>query len=288
MTYSGRNSPDKITCFTLFVDSISKKVFVHFQHSTSTQETLVGKQRFERNAYQYNVTIKSYRADNGVFRSKDFKSDIDKNNQHITYCGVGAHHQNGVAECHIRTIVEKARTSLLHASSRWPSAEVDTELWTYAVNLAVFQWNHTPRRELQYLCPEEAFTGISKPRTKPSSFKALFHPFGCPVLVLETALQNGQSLPKFDPRSRMGVYLGHSSEHASSVALVLNPKTGIISNQYHLVFDDKFETISTNDHTKTGQLALWTDISRRINAVASDDLISFTPEEVNPTVTTNS
>ena len=44
MTYSGRNSPDKITCFTLFVDSISKKVFVNFQHSTSTQETLFGKQ----------------------------------------------------------------------------------------------------------------------------------------------------------------------------------------------------------------------------------------------------
>ena len=214
------------------------------------------------------------------------KSAIDKNNQHITCCGVGAHHQNGVAERHIRTIVEKARTSLLHASTKWPSAEIDTEL-TFAVNLAVYQWNHTPRRDLHYLCPEEAFTGIKKPLTKPETFRKLFHPFGCPVLVLETALQNGQSLPKFDPRCRMGVYLGHSSEHASNVALVLNPKTGIISNQYHLVFDDKFKTISTESFTKTSQLALWDDVSKRLNAVESNPCISFSPESFNPKQTTN-
>jgi hypothetical protein len=58
MTYSGRDRPDKINCFTLFVDSICKKIFVHFQHSTSTEETLLGKQLFEHLAYQYNVTIK--------------------------------------------------------------------------------------------------------------------------------------------------------------------------------------------------------------------------------------
>jgi Reverse transcriptase (RNA-dependent DNA polymerase). len=175
----------------------------------------------------------------------------------------------------------------LHASTKWPSAEVDTELWTYAVNLAVFQWNHTPRRNLHYLCPEEAFTGIKKSSSTSATIKQLFHPFGCPVLVLKTALQNGQSLPKFDPRCRMGVYLGHSSEHVSNVALVLNPKTGIISNQYHLVFDDKFETILSTDTSKTGQLALWTDISKRINAVESDPTISFTPDVFNPSPLTN-
>ena len=85
----------------------------------------------------------------------------------------------------------------------------------------------------------------------------------------------------------MGVYLGHSSEHAGNVALVLNPKTGIISNQYHLVFDDKFETISTDFPTKTGQLALWNDISKRINAVESNPCITFSPEIFNPPSTTN-
>ena len=49
--------------------------------------------------------------------------------------------------------------------------------------------------------------------------------------------------PKWDPRSRVGIYLGHSPTHAGSVALVLNPKTLYVSPQYHVVFDDHFTTV---------------------------------------------
>ena len=31
--------------------------------------------------------------------------------------------------------------------------------------------------------------------------------------------------------------------HAGSVALVMNPKSGLVSPQFHLVFDDNFETV---------------------------------------------
>ena len=49
--------------------------------------------------------------------------------------------------------------------------------------------------------------------------------------------------PKWDPRSRLGIYVGRSPFHAGNVALVLNPQTGHISPQYHVVFDDTFSTV---------------------------------------------
>ena len=37
--------------------------------------------------------------------------------------------------------------------------------------------------------------------------------------------------------------MGHSPSHAGSVALVLNPTSGHISPQFHVVFDDTFGTV---------------------------------------------
>ena len=77
------------------------------------------------------------------------------------------------------------------------------------------------------------------------------HTFGCPVYVLDHRLQSSSiGPPKWEPRSRLGIYIGRSPFHAGSVALVLNPRTGLVSPQYHLVFDDDFSTvpfISSND-----------------------------------------
>ena len=62
---------------------------------------------------------------------------------------------------------------------------------------------------------------------------------------MDAKLQGGiGGLPKWDPRSRLGIFVGHSPGHASVVALVLNPRTGLVSPQYHVVFDDTFSTIS--------------------------------------------
>jgi hypothetical protein len=41
----------------------------------------------------------------------------------------------------------------------------------------------------------------------------------------------------------MGQFLGFSREHSSTVALVRKLHTGHVSPQYHVVFDDKFETV---------------------------------------------
>ena len=63
--------------------------------------------------------------------------------------------------------------------------------------------------------------------------------------VLDSILQSGMSaFPKQDPRAKMGIYVGPSPCHASNVALVLNPRTGHISPQLHVIFDENSTTVT--------------------------------------------
>ena len=72
-----------------------------------------------------------------------------------------------------------------------------------------------------------------------------YHIFGCPVYILDSRLQtNPKGVPKWEPQYRLGIYAGHSPAHAGSVALVLNPKTGLVSPQYHVVYDDQLITVN--------------------------------------------
>jgi hypothetical protein len=73
----------------------------------------------------------------------------------------------------------------------------------------------------------------------------MYHTFGLPRFVLDSCLQSGVGgAPKWEPRYCLGMYVDHSPSHAGSVALVLNPRTGHVSPQFHVVFDDHFTTVS--------------------------------------------
>ncbi len=72
----------------------------------------------------------------------------------------------------------------------------------------------------------------------------IYHSSGSPCFVLDSCLQSGiGGAPKWEPRSCLGTYVGHSPSHAGLVALVLNPRTGHVSPQFHVVFDDHFTTV---------------------------------------------
>jgi hypothetical protein len=68
------------------------------------------------------------------------------------------------------------------------------------------------------------------------------HPFGCPVYVLTKPDEKGS---KWEERSRIGINLGNSPTHAGRVSLVLNIETGLVSPQFHVEFDDLFNTVPT-------------------------------------------
>jgi hypothetical protein len=211
------------------------KVHISFHHSTSADEAVFAKHRFERLAAEHGIHIHKYYGDNGVFATNQFKSSCQTLNQIFDFSGVGAKHQNGVVERMIGTITCRAQTMLLHAICHWPDA-ISEEFWPFALKLAVDIHNYTPGDS--GLSPDEIFSGIKSTRNR---FRD-FHPFGCPVFVLEASLQDGHLIPKWKPRSRMAVYLGNSPNHATTVPLVLNLSTGLVSPQYHLVFDDHFST----------------------------------------------
>jgi Reverse transcriptase (RNA-dependent DNA polymerase) len=225
---------------TIFVDHYSGLSFVHLQQSTSSEETLSAKNAFELYANTYGVKIDHYHADNGRFSDKMWRNDVLEKGQRLTFSGVGAHHQNGRAEKRIRDLQELTRTSLLHAKKRWDVA-IDAHLWSYALRYANDCINNTP------------FPGCDRPPIELFSGSTVsinirdHHPFGCPAYALDANLQGGKKIPKWSSRAKLGIYLGRSPYHARSVGLVLSTTSGLVSPQFHVRYDDVFETVQNID-----------------------------------------
>ena len=113
---------------------------------------------------------------------------------------------------------------------------ISTILWPYALKAASITYSQLHLNKYG-LSPEQRFSGYS---VQPLISNR--HPCACPVFVMTDPARENES-PKWDPKSRVGIYLGHSSTHAGLVALVLNPKMLYVSPQYHVVFNDHFTTV---------------------------------------------
>ena len=72
-----------------------------------------------------------------------------------------------------------------------------------------------------------------------------FHTFGCPVCILDACIQSvgGGGPTKWYPIAHLIIYICHSQSNAGSVELVFNPRSGLVYPQFHLVFNDNFETV---------------------------------------------
>lgn len=193
----------------------------------------------ERSANEEGIRIKAYHSDNGIFASDTFKTECTTHGQKLTFSGVGAHHQNGVAERNIKTISHWARANMLHAAYYWHEY-ANVKLWPQAVDYAVWVFNRLPSTT-SGLSPNELWS--SAVSTGYDLRRAC--PFGCPVYVLDPKLQDGGKIPKWDTRTRRGMFVGFSAHHSSLVPLVLNITTGKITPQFHVVFDEHFQTVSS-------------------------------------------
>jgi len=225
------------SCGTLFVDHASGKIVNFCQYSNNADETIRNKHRLESHARQVGVTVKGYHADNGVFASKAFKDDCDLLHQAYSFSGVGAHHQNGIAERNIKTVAQWAWANMLHFAHHWP-AKAKVCFWPQAIEYAIWIFNRMPNLT-NGLSPNEIWSSCRAPTEE---FHRA-HVFGCPVYVLDATLQDGHKIPKWAPRARLGIFLGFSTLHSSQVPIVMNVDTGKISPQFHVIFDDKFETV---------------------------------------------
>ena len=200
----------------------------------------MGKERFEQWLYGTAcVEVKHFHGNNGIFSSEEYRLECSEKKQSQSFSGVGAQHQNSKAERAIQTIMYMARTFLVHSSLHWTDMGADDiSLWPFAVKHAVWLYNRVPNYE-SGLTPMELLT-----KQKADHRDILCcHVWGCPTYVLEPKLQNGQKLPKWNRRSRLGQFLGYSDEHSSLIANIRHLKMGFVSPQYHVVFDDLFETV---------------------------------------------
>ena len=245
----GKLTRDRYKAATIFVDHYSRLRFVHLMRDLTSEETINAKLAFEQYARDHGVTIKHYHADNGLFRTKPFEQDIEKKGQTLTFAGVGAHHQNGIAEKRIGDLQRRATTLLLLAQRRWPDA-INTHLWPYAIRCANETRNTCPTKT-SALSPLNRFCQSDR---KPSYRHQ--HHFGCPVYVLNKDIQDGKKARKWIDRTRIGINLGPSPRHASSVALILNLKTGLVSPQFHCQYDDLFES-TTGTQARHMPQSLW-------------------------------
>jgi hypothetical protein len=210
-------------------------------------------------------------------------SAVAKSGETISFCRVSAHFQNGTAEKPIRDLSEQAREHLLHAKARWPSA-IEINLWPYALRNANDIRNTIADKDdgsspLERFCRTEV-----RPKLRHN------HTFGCPIFALNSRLQDGKAIPKWNPRARLGINLRHSPPHARSVNLVLKLNTGLVSPQFHVQYDDFFETVrpsSGNEHTFSQWQYIFGLVNRRAREQTQPSEGAEDPFDTSPSIPTN-
>lgn len=245
----------------VFKDHVSGYSYTHLQTNLDFDRSISVKLGFEQHAKTHDISIKAYHSDNGIFAEQGFRDAVRESSQTITYCAANHHSQNGIVERHIGELTKGSRANILHAQRRWPEA-IGTILWP-------FSWKY-------YEKIYNAFHVMSNGRTPNQKWTDTdvipdpkeFHPFGCSIYVLDSCLATGKSIPKWEPRARVGICLGHSPCHAGSVALVLNPCTLQISPQYHVVYDNEF---TTAPYLCSGDVPLqWTQLCKQSMPFATE------------------
>ena len=115
-------------------------MYNHLITGTTSQAILELKLAYERVIAAHGVQVEACHANNLCFNDKNFSELCINAGQQISYCGVGAHHQNALVESKIKETCYGGRTILLHAKHKWPDV-IGTILWSYAVQIIVERHN---------------------------------------------------------------------------------------------------------------------------------------------------
>ena len=184
------------------MDEASRYMFIQNQVSLGEAETIRAKHSFERGASRFGIFILGYRADNGAYKTKDFNDDLEKQKQSIQFCGVGAHHHNGIAERAIRTVTTCGRTILIHTILH-NRKEVGLDLWPFAMDYAVYLWNKMHKKDGSN-SPEETFSSIKSDYSAIREAKC----WGCPAYVLDPKHQDGEKVTTMESEIEIGSISG--------------------------------------------------------------------------------
>jgi hypothetical protein len=158
----------RIAGATVIVDHYLDHVYAYLMQNLSLEEIILANQAYERFLAAIGVTAKAYHADNGRFADKEFCDKCTSSNQVITFCGVGSHHQNEIAEQKIKEFTLVACILLLHAKRMLPEY-ISINMWPFALKCAKDRLNnlvHRANGQTHY----QTIAGLDSAKTKMSDF----------------------------------------------------------------------------------------------------------------------
>ncbi len=82
----------------VYANQVTGLGFVWLQKSIDAEETIIGKKAFKNFCLTHSIHVKHYHADSGIFTSNTWKESCKTSNQGLSFAGINAHHQNGVAK----------------------------------------------------------------------------------------------------------------------------------------------------------------------------------------------
>ena len=91
---TGRLPTKRYNYATVFVEQSSKLGYIYIQETNNPLKTLEAKKSFQQHSMDRGVVIKAYHADNGIFRSNDWKKAYRNERQQLTFSGVNTHFTN--------------------------------------------------------------------------------------------------------------------------------------------------------------------------------------------------
>jgi hypothetical protein len=159
---------------TAFIDHVSNYIYVHLMKVFTTIKTLLAKYAFEKLCAKADCSVKHYQADNGQFSDNEFLAACKDLNQIIKFCGVGAHHQNGIVENGNKQLTQTARVLLLHGMRMWPQM-VDQMFWPFAIKAAAERMNSL-HIDTEGHIPESKFYGVNIEIIPVKIFHTMFCP----------------------------------------------------------------------------------------------------------------
>ncbi len=132
MTTNGLPATRQYKYVSFWIDHYSQFVYITMHEIKKAEELLRSKHEFEEFAAKFGVNIKNIRADNGIYTAKIIQDACMKKQQNLTFCAIGAHWQNGIAEWFIGSIIQWAITLLLHTMAKWPNV-ITEDMWPFAL-----------------------------------------------------------------------------------------------------------------------------------------------------------
>ena len=176
------------------IDEMSRKVVVYILNLKSQATGRI----IEWHKKATTITgkkLREFHSDGGTeYMSEKLQSYFKQHGVMFTITTKGTPQHNGIAERANRTIVEMARSMLLHA-------HLPSYFWEYAVMTAVYIRNRCLSTQHKTKTPEELWTG-RKPYIKH------FRVFGCDAyLHIQDKERN-----KLDPKAIKGIFIGYSAE----------------------------------------------------------------------------